>query len=132
MQWNAVQSNWPAFTEALMQHFPNTTENDLLALEGRREPLVDYIAKVQNVERAEADRQLTVWMQGAVPADVAMDETRDGDNIRASAAHIPVGEDVYADDKDFGDDQLAESPVGREVGEGQDPQPPIGRSDDHR
>ncbi|QFU08454.1 hypothetical protein PARPLA_03055 [Rhodobacteraceae bacterium THAF1] len=130
MQWNAVQSNWPAFTEALMQHFPDAQENDLLALEGNRDALVDYIAKVQGVERAEADRQVGEWMQGAVPADVAMDETRDGDNIRASAAHIPVGEDVYSGDKDFGDDQAAEPPVGREVGEGQDPEPPIGRRDD--
>ena len=129
MQWTAVKSNWPAFTEALMQHFPNTEENDLLALEGDREALVDYIAQRQDVARPEADRQVAEWMQGAVPADVAMDETRDGDNIRASAAHIPVGEDVYSDDKDFGDDQAAEPPVGRESGETQDPEPPIGRRD---
>ena len=55
------------------------------------------------------------WTQGAVPADVAMDETRDGDNIRASAAHIPVGEDVYSDDKDFGSEEATPRPVGRDA-----------------
>ena len=96
MQWNAVQSNWPAFTEALMQRFPETAENDLLALEGHREALVDYIAKVQNVERAEADRQVAEWTQGAMPADIEMDETRDSANIRSSGDYIPVGADRRA------------------------------------
>ena len=114
MQWTAIQRNWPAFTEALMQRFPETEENDLLGLEGNRAALVSYVAERQTLSQAEAERQVKEWEQGAVPADVAMDETRDGENIRASAAHIGVGEDVYADDKDFGDDQLSDHPVGRE------------------
>lgn len=114
MQWTAVKNNWPAFSEAIMQRWPATEENDLLGLEGDRDALVDYIAKQEGLERAEADRQVSEWLQGAVPSDVAMDETRDSENIRASAAHIPAGEDVYSDDKDFGSEQATPRPVGRD------------------
>ncbi|SPJ22269.1 hypothetical protein [Palleronia abyssalis] len=114
MKWNAVQSNWPAFTEALMQRFPATEENDLLTLEGDRDRLVAYIAEREGLAPAEAERQVTEWTQGAVPADVAMDETRDNENVRASAAHIGVNEDVYSDDRDFGDrEDNPERPIGR-------------------
>lgn len=115
MQWTAVKSNWPAFVEAIMQRWPATEENDLLALEGDRERLVAYVAKAEGLERPEAERQVAEWLQGAVPADVAMDETRDSENIRASAAHIPVGEDVYSDDKDFGSETPAPRPLGRDT-----------------
>ncbi len=113
MQWNAVKRNWPAFVAAIMQRWPQTEENDLLTLDGDRERLVDYLARRHELTRAEAEEQLTEWTQGAVPADIAMDESRDSANIRASAAHIGVGEDVYADDKDFGDEQVPDRPIGR-------------------
>ncbi len=114
MQWNAVKSNWPAFIEAIMQRWPETEENDLLALEGDRDRLVAYLAQRHEVTPREAEEQISAWMQGAVPADVAMDETRDSENVRASAAHIGTGEDVYADDRDFGDEQVPRRPIGRE------------------
>ncbi len=114
MQWTAVKSNWPAFVEPIMQRWPETEENDLLAMEGDRDRLAAYLAERHDLTAREADEQITAWMQGAVPADVAMDETRDSENIRASAAHIGAGEDVYADDKDFGDEQVPERPIGRD------------------
>ena len=114
MQWTAVKSNWPAFIEAIMQRWPATSENELLALDGDRERLANHIAEAEGLEPQEAERQVAEWLQGAVPADVAMDETRDSENIRASAAHIPVGEDVYSDDKDFGSEQATPRPVGRD------------------
>jgi hypothetical protein len=43
-----------------------------------------------------------------------MDARRDNANIRASAAHVPPGEDVYSEDGDFGDDRVPEPPVGRD------------------
>ena len=114
MQWTAVEKNWAAFVEPIMQRWPNTEEEDLLALEGSRERLAVYLAERHDLTARELDEQITAWLQGAVPADVAMDETRDGENIRASAAHIGTGEDVYSDDKDFGDEQVSERPIGRD------------------
>lgn len=115
MQWNAVEKNWPAFVEPIMQRWPNTEENDLLTLEGDRDRLTAYLADRHELTMAEADEQLAAWLQGAAPSDVVMDETRDNENIRASAAHIGVGEDVYSDDKDFGDEQVPDRPIGRET-----------------
>lgn len=114
MQWTAVQSNWPAFVEPIMERWPNTDENDLLAMEGDRDRLVAYLSDRHELTTAEADEQVTAWTQGSVPSDVAMDNTRDSENIQASAAHIGEGEDVYSDDKDFGDAQVPDRPVGRE------------------
>jgi hypothetical protein len=48
-----------------------------------------------------------------MPADAVMDDHLDNLNIRRSAAHIPPGEDVYSEDKDFGDDDVPDPPVGR-------------------
>lgn len=115
MQWDTIKRDWPAFIAPIMQRWDRAEENDLLALDGDRERLVDYLAERHEVTRAEANEQLTAWEQGAAPADAVMDETRDGDNIRASAAHIGVGEDVYADDKDFGDDNKTARPIGRDT-----------------
>ncbi|PZX18503.1 hypothetical protein LX81_01137 [Palleronia aestuarii] len=114
MQWNAVRENWPAFVEPIMQRWPQTEEEDLLALEGDRERLSSYLAERHELTPQEADEQITAWLQGAVPADVVMDETRDNEQIHASAAHIGEGEDVYSDDRDFGDADTPERPIGRE------------------
>ena len=113
MQWNAVETNWPAFIEAIMQRWPQTEEEDLLALEGDRDRLMAYIAERHDLTPAEANEQIIAWLQGEVPADVAMDETRDNENVRASAAHIGTGEDVYADDRNFGDRDSDARPIGR-------------------
>ena len=86
----------------------------LLELEGDRDRLTAYVAERHELTPSEADEQITVWLQGAVPADVVLDETRDNEQIRASGAHIPVGEDVYSDDRDFGDDDVASRPIGRD------------------
>lgn len=113
MQWNAVKRNWPAFVEPIMERWPRTEEEDLLALDGDRDRLMTYIGERHDLTPAEADEQIISWLQGEVPADVAMDEIRDGENIQASAAHIGTGEDVYSDDRKFGDDEADERPIGR-------------------
>lgn len=114
MQWTAVKSNWAAFLEPILERWPNTTEEDLIEIDGDRDRLAAYLADRHELTAPEADEQISTWLEGAVPADVAMDETRDDDNIHASAAHIGTGEDVYADDKDFGDQQISERPLGRD------------------
>ncbi|WOI57236.1 hypothetical protein [Palleronia sp. LCG004] len=115
MQWDAVRQNWPAFVEPIMQRWENTEENDLLTLDGERERFEAYLAEREGLSAADTRDQINEWLQGAAPSDVVMDETRDNANIRASAAHIPEGEDVYSEDADFGDDGTAERPIGRDT-----------------
>ncbi|MBJ3762963.1 hypothetical protein ILP92_09430 [Maribius pontilimi] len=113
MQWDTIKQNWSAFIAPIMQRWEKTEENDLLTLDGNRDRFEAYLVEREGLSETDARDQVNDWMQGAAPADVVMDESRDGENIRASAAHIGVGEDVYADDKDFGDDNKTERPIGR-------------------
>lgn len=113
MKWQRVSADWPAFVGPIQQRWPNTTEADLLALDGDRAGLTRYLSRTHDLTQAEADEQIAVWLDGEVPSDVVMDDAHDNENIRASAAHIPPGEDVYSDDGDFGDDDAPDRPVGR-------------------
>lgn len=113
MQWQNVQQNWPAFVESVMQRWPQTEEADLLELDGNRDALVAYLGRRHDLTRAEADEQIALWTEGAVPSDIVMDEEMDDAQTRASAAHIPPGEDVYAEDRDFGDDMQPDAPIER-------------------
>ncbi|EKE43482.1 hypothetical protein OCGS_2214 [Oceaniovalibus guishaninsula JLT2003] len=113
MKWKTVQQNWEAFVVPMQQRWPQTTEVDLLDIDGDRDRLVAYIGDRHELTRAEADEEVAEWLEGAVPADVQMDDHMDNANIRKSGESIPVGEDVYSDDREFGDDNVPESPMGR-------------------
>ncbi len=113
MDWQIVERNWPAFVPAIEQRWPATDEADLLGIDGDRRSFVDYLAKVNELTREEANEAVEVWLMGSVPSDVRMDELRDNRNIRDSGNYIPPGEDVYSEDGEFGDDDLTTSPVGR-------------------
>ena len=113
MQWQTVERNWPAFLDRIEQRWPQTDQNELLNIDGDRSRFTQYLSKVHDLTRNEANEEIEDWLVGAVPADVKMDDTRDNQNIRDSGCFIPEGEDVYADDGMFGDDQEAAPPVGR-------------------
>ncbi|SFQ20908.1 hypothetical protein [Tranquillimonas alkanivorans] len=113
MQWQTVQQNWPAFLERIEQRWPMTDEDDLLEVDGRRDRFVDYLSKVHDLTQNEANEQIDAWLMGEMPADAHMDDFRDNANIVESGRSIPPGEDVYAEDRDFGDDRAPDVPVGR-------------------
>lgn len=113
MKWNEIAADWPAFVDAIRTRWPETEETDILAVDGDRERFESYIAEAHELTRAEAEEEVATWLIGAVPADAAMSEERDDANIRESARHIPAGEDVYAEDGDFGDDRVEQRPLGR-------------------
>ena len=113
MDWQTVERNWPAFVASIEQRWPTTDEKDLMDIDGDRRRFVDYLAKVSELTRDEANEAVEAWLMGSVPSDVKMDEWRDNANIRESSRHIPPGEDVYAEDGDFGDDDVPVAPVGR-------------------
>lgn len=113
MQWQEVAENWSAFVEAISNRWPRTDEIELTAIDGDRERFEEYLSTAHDLTRAEAQEEIETWLMGAVPADVAMADEHDNANISASGSHIPPGEDVYAEDRDFGDDQLGDRPIGR-------------------
>ncbi len=113
MRWNTIIEHWPAFVAPIMQRWPLADEDDLIGIEGDRVALTRYIAERHELTPAEAEEQVAAWLDGALPADIVMDDEMDDEQITASGAHIPPGEDVYSGDGTFGDDAVSEPPVGR-------------------
>ncbi len=113
MKWRIVQENWAALFEAIEERWPQVEEADLIEVDGDRQGFTDYVARVHDLTQAEAREEIETWLQGELPADVYMDERHDDASIRDSGRSIPVGEDVYDDDRLFGDDDKDETPIGR-------------------
>lgn len=117
MEWHEVAEDWTAYVEAIGTRWPRAEETEVLAIDGDRERFEAYIASTHDLTPAEASEDVEAWLMGALPIDVAMDEARDDKNIVESGSHIPTGEDVYSEDRDFGDDRTPARPIGR-TGEG--------------
>lgn len=113
MKWTSVARNWAAFHDTIMEHWPELEENDLIRIDGDREAFEALLTESGERSRSEARDEVSEWLLGHIPSDVVMDEHHDNASILQSARHIPEGEDVYADDRDFGDDDKRENPVGR-------------------
>ncbi|MFP4327359.1 MAG: hypothetical protein ACLFQL_05065 [Paracoccaceae bacterium] len=113
MDWNDIRRNWPAFIPAIAERWPEAREADLTALDGTREQVIDYIARVTGMSPRDAAAEVVDWQMGEMPADIAMDPLRDNTNIAASARHLPEGEDPSDDDAAFGDDDTPDPPMGR-------------------
>ena len=113
MQWNDISDNWPAMTEAVQARWPETDPEAVADLGGNRAAFNAYLGQVYKMSPREAEEQIDEWLQGPMPTDALLDEHHDNESIKASGAQIPPGEDVYAEDGDFGDDRVSETPMGR-------------------
>lgn len=113
MDWVQVKSNWPAFLGPITQRWPETNEAELMDVDGDRQRFEAYLAQATGQDIQDARDQIARWLDGEMPADVRMDDTRDNLQIRDSARHIPTGEDVYSEDREFGDDDLPAQPIER-------------------
>lgn len=113
MDWTTVKAHWTAFIPRIMTRWPDLDEDEVQAAAGEREALATHLADRQGLDLEEAEAEISDWLQGEEPIDAVMDPTRDNELIGKSAAHIPEGEDVYAEDRDFGDDNLPDPPAGR-------------------
>lgn len=113
MDWKVIAKEWDALVPAIMEQWPEAEEEDLLQLDGSRDALAAYLAQATGRPYDDVQEELSEWREGGIPADVRMDELNDNLNIKESARHVAPGEDVYDDDRAFGDEQEAEPPVGR-------------------
>lgn len=113
MKWSEVAADWPAFTDSVIARWPDADPERIADLGGDQAAFVRYIAEVSGAEPQAAAADVKDWLEGPKPLDAVTHATHDGTSIHASARHIPPGEDVYSEDRDFGDDDLATNPVGR-------------------
>lgn len=111
MRWRTVEQNWEAFQESLLDTWPDLSEEDLIDVEGDRAALEARIAEVTGDEPDDVAQQVEEWLEGAVPADVHMDEQHDDASLRDSGLYVSPGEDASDDDRKFGDDNVPSDPV---------------------
>ena len=104
MKWQHVQQNWTAFYEAIVERWPDMDESDLDEIDGDQRAFVAHLAELTSQEPAEIREELREWLAGEIPSDVVMDPAHDNHSIALSAKYVGEGEDEYADDARFGDD----------------------------
>lgn len=104
MKWSHVQSNWPAFYEAIQEKWPDADEAELDEIDGDQRAFISYIAEISEGEREEARDEILEWLKGEIPSDVVMDPVHDNHSIALSSKYVPEGEDELDDDSRFGDD----------------------------
>ena len=105
MKWHHVQENWPAFYEAILDKWPEADEAELDEIDGDQRAFIAYIADVTGSELEEVREELREWLMGEIPSDVVMDPLHDNHSIALSGKFVNEGEDEFADDSRFGDDE---------------------------
>lgn len=113
MDWDSAARHWPALTDALLARWPQLDRDDVSAVDGDRTELNVLLGRELQLTPREAEEEIDAFLAGPLPSDAIMDPTEDNAQVRASAAHIPPGEDVYSEDGDFGDDRIEDRPLGR-------------------
>ena len=108
-----LKTNWSAHLPQFLTRWPDIEEEDAQTTDGDPVRLAALIAHAEQTTAEDARDQLRTWADGMTPSDVLMDPANDNAQITQSARHIPEGEDVYSEDKDFGDDNLADRPMGK-------------------
>lgn len=114
MKWSQVRDNWPAFIDKIEEQWPDVDRDTLETVDGDRRAFREHLMEVTGQDEAEIEEEIRVWLESDMPLDVMMDDSRDNEQILESARYIAPGEDVYSDDREFGDDDTPEPPVGRD------------------
>ena len=104
MKWHHVAENWPAFYEAIQDKWPEADDAELDEIDGDQRAFITYIAEITEQDTAEARDEIREWLTGEIPSDVIMDPIHDNHSIALSSKYVSEGEDEFADDSRFGDD----------------------------
>ncbi|UWQ19251.1 hypothetical protein [Jannaschia sp. M317] len=107
------ETDWTPFRDALLTRFDGLTEGDLSDADGQFDALARRIAERGGQTLPDARQTLDRFLSGPMPADAFAAPQHDDAAISGSDAYIPEGEDALADDSRFGDDDLADRPMGR-------------------
>jgi uncharacterized protein YjbJ (UPF0337 family) len=59
--WNRIEREWDAFKGLVRDHWLKLTEDDIAAIAGNRDRLIDRIQARYGVGRDEAEREVRDW-----------------------------------------------------------------------
>lgn len=79
MKWHAVAENWSQFYDAIMEKWPEASEEALDDIDGEQADFVAYIADLMGVEPSDAREEVIEWLANELPADLLL-ESYDDDN----------------------------------------------------
>lgn len=106
--------DWVAFRDPILTTYPELTEADLQDADGSTLRLAERIAERRGIAAGDAQQELHEFLSGPMPADAYAAPTHDNVAVSESDAYVPAGEDVYDDDRRFGDDDTPDTPIGRD------------------
>jgi hypothetical protein len=108
------ETDWVPFRDALLTRYPELDDGDLSTADGSTAELARIIAERRATDPAEAQQDLHAFLSGPMPADAYAAPVHDNAATQDSGDYVPEGEDALADDRRFGDDEVAEPPMGRD------------------
>ncbi len=71
MNWDRVQGNWKQFKGKLQEKWGKLTDDQVSAIDGRREILAGKLQEAYGIGKEEAERQINDWQRSM--QDVAPD-----------------------------------------------------------
>ena len=69
MDWNEIKTRWQAHRASVACHWQCLSERELDQIAGEREHLSQRIQEVYRISAAEADRQISDWVEEGVSSD---------------------------------------------------------------
>jgi uncharacterized protein YjbJ (UPF0337 family) len=63
MHWDVIEGNWKQFRGRVKEKWSERSEDDLEAINGRRDELAQRIQKRYAVEKSKAHREIEDWMR---------------------------------------------------------------------
>jgi uncharacterized protein YjbJ (UPF0337 family) len=63
MNWDRVQGNWKQFKGKLQEKWGKLTDDQVSAIDGRREILAGKLQEAYGIGKDEAERQINDWQQ---------------------------------------------------------------------
>ena len=69
MNWDQLEGKWKQFTGSARERWGKLTDDDLDAIQGRKEILVGRLQERYGIAREEADRQADEWSRQVFDKD---------------------------------------------------------------
>lgn len=69
MHWDQIERNWTDFKSHIRQHWGKITDDQLEAIDGKRDHLAGKIQVMYGINREEAEHQLADWQEKQVNID---------------------------------------------------------------
>ncbi|MHB8420233.1 MAG: CsbD family protein [Myxococcales bacterium] len=67
MNWDIVEGQWTQFKGAVKSKWAKLTDQDLTALEGKKEQLLGKLQERYGLNKDEAERQVDDWLRNQPP-----------------------------------------------------------------